>query len=184
MIKSIFVPLTGLDSDRAALQVATRLMREFGAQIDCMHARLDTKSASALAMHETTWRIEQSENERSAKARASFVEACKPYGFSCDTDAKGQASGIRWQEVEGIPLEEYLHHGRMTDVVVAGRETLLPEHCAELVMRTGRPVMIAPAKPAQVIGESVAFAWKDAPECARALTASMAFLLKAKKVLL
>lgn len=51
-------------------------------------------------------------------------------------------------------------------------------------MKTGRPVLIAPAKFAGDVGETIALAWKDGPEFARALTAAMPFLLKAQRVML
>jgi len=72
----------------------------------------------------------------------------------------------------------------MHDVVVVAREKLIPEYCAEAVMSIGRPVIIASAKPQSTIGETVLVAWNNSAESAKALTASMPILRKAKKVIL
>ena len=186
MVKSIFVPLTGFDSDYPALEAAISLAKNFSAQIQCLHVRLDSESALALMTRETAWKIEREEGERSRKAHAMFEEARERHDLAADdVGAVLKGVAIRWQQVEGFPLPETAYHGRMNDLVVVARDAhLLPERIAEIVMRTGRPVLVAPAKPSPSVGETVAVAWKDTPESARALTAAMPFLLKAKKVLL
>lgn len=175
MVKSIFVPLNGMADDRAALSVARTIAQSFGAKVSGVHVRLDVNSALALVTRETSWRAEREENERSTNARAAFDQA---FG------AKGSAAvNARWHEIEGFPLYEYAFHGRMHDLIVIARERQLPEYAAEILMRTGRPVLIAPPRMTETIGESVLLAWNNSPESARALTAAMPMLLKARKVL-
>lgn len=186
MIKSIFVPLTGFDSDYPALEAAATLAKSFGAQIECLHVRLDPESALALMTRETTWKIEREEGELSQKARTTFEEARKRHDLGADdVGAVLKGAAMKWHEVEGFPLPEAAYHGRMNDLIIVARDArLMPERVAEIMMRTGRPVLVAPAKPSSSVGETIAVAWKDSPESARALTAAMPFLLKAKKVLL
>ena len=179
MIKSIFVPLNGLDSDRPALEAAKTLARSLGAKVSGVHIRLDTNSALALATRETSWRIEREENEHSAKARAAFDQV-----FGAEGKAPAAAIDAHWHELEGFPLYEYAFHGRMHDLIVVARERQLPEAVAEILMRTGRPVLLAPSRATETIGESVLLAWNNSAEAAKALTASMPVLLKAKKVLI
>lgn len=179
MIKSILVPLNGMDSDRAALDAAKTMARSFGAKISALHVRLDTNSALALATREISWRAEREENERSTKAHAAFDQA-----FEAKVDAQQAAINAHWHEIEGFPFYEYAFHGRMHDLVVVARERHLPEYAAEILMRTGRPVLIAPSRATETIGDSVLIAWNNSPESARALTASMPVLLKAEKILI
>jgi len=176
MVKSVFVPLNGMDGDWAALGAAKAAARSFGATVSAVHVRLDVNSALALLTRETSWRAEREENERSTNARAAFDQA---FG------AKNSAAVIgHWREIEGLPLYEYAFHGRMHDLIVIARERQLPEYAAEILMRAGRPVLIAPPRATESIGESVLLAWNNSPESARALTAAMPMLLKAKKVLI
>jgi nucleotide-binding universal stress UspA family protein len=165
-----------MDGDRAALSVAKSVAPSFGAKISGVHVRMDVNSALALATRETSWRAERAENERSAKARAAFDRA-----FDA---GNGAAMNAHWREIEGFPLYEYAFHGRMHDLIVVGRERQLPEYAAEILMRTGRPVLMAPPRATETIGESVLLAWNNSPESARALTAAMPMILKAKKVLI
>lgn len=176
MVKSIFVPLNGMDGDRAALSVAKTIALSFGAKVRGVHVRLDVNSALALATRETSWRAEREENERSTNARAAFDQA---FGSK-----DGAAVNAHWREIEGFPLYEYAFHGRMHDLIVIARERQLPDYAAEMLMRTGRPVLIAPPRATETIGESVLLAWNNSPESARALTAAMPMLLKTKKVLI
>ena len=186
MVKSIFVPLTGFDSDHPALEAAITLAKRFGAQIECLHVRLDPENALVLMTREASWKIERKEGQLSQKARAVFEEALKRHDLATDgVGAVLKGVAMKWHEVEGFPLPEAVYHGRMNDLIVIARDArLLPERVAEIVMQTGRPVLVAPAKTGQTIGETIAVAWKDTPESARALTAAMPFLLKAQKVLL
>ncbi|MGN6514676.1 MAG: universal stress protein [Rhizomicrobium sp.] len=177
-MKSIFVPLNGMDGDRAALDAAKMLARSLGAKINGVHVRLDTNSALALATRETSWRAEREENERSSKAHAAFERA-----FASEGSSPAAKVDAHWREIEGFPLYEQVFHGRMHDLVVVARERELPEESAEILMRTGRPVLIAPPRPTETIGEFVLLAWNNSAESARALTASMPLLAKAKKIL-
>jgi len=180
-VKAIFVPMLGTQSDHHALTAAKSLAARFGATVNCVHVHLDINADLALATREVTWRIEREENERSAIARAEFDR-----GFGSGTAGGASQSGItaQWREIVGYPSDEYAYHGRMHDVVVVAREKLLPEHCGEIVMETGRPVIIACARPVEKIGETVLVAWNNSAESAKALTAAMPLLCRAKKVVL
>jgi hypothetical protein len=46
------------------------------------------------------------------------------------------------------------------------------------LMETGRPVLIAPAKAPRTLSGTVAIAWKDRPEAAKAVAAALPFILK------
>ncbi|MBS0274000.1 MAG: universal stress protein [Proteobacteria bacterium] len=184
-MKSIFVPLTGMESDRPALEAAKALALSFGAKVSGVHARIDSNSALALVAHETSWRVEREENELSARSRAEF-DRIFGAGTSSFADGPSQVMAVSacWREVEGFPLSEYAFYGRLHDLIVVARDRLLPEQCAEIIMQTGRPVIIAPPRSTKTIGEVVLVAWNNTPESARALTAAMPILARAKSVLI
>ena len=51
-------------------------------------------------------------------------------------------------------------------------------------MATGRPVLIAPAKAPRTLSGTVANAWKDRPEAAKAVAAAMPFIDMADRVII
>jgi hypothetical protein len=51
-------------------------------------------------------------------------------------------------------------------------------------MRCGRPLLLAPRKAPTSLTAKVAIAWKDTQEAARAVSAAMPFLRKAKSVII
>ena len=53
---------------------------------------------------------------------------------------------------------------------------------AEVVMRSGRPVLVVPDKGAPLKGDAVVVAWKDTREARRALQDGLPFLQRAKQV--
>jgi nucleotide-binding universal stress UspA family protein len=74
------------------------------------------------------------------------------------------------------------------DLIVAGGAPLGREgnyraaDTAELVMVSGRPVLVAPPKAAKFHGRAVVVAWKDTREARRALVDAMPFLKAAEEV--
>jgi nucleotide-binding universal stress UspA family protein len=52
-----------------------------------------------------------------------------------------------------------------------------------LILNAGRPVLIAPARTPENLAPTIAIAWKDTAESARAITAAMPLLAKADLIL-
>lgn len=179
-MKSIFVPVLGAQSDHHALTTAKLLGVPFGATINCAHVRLDVDSALALVTRETSWHIEREEGVRSERAHAEFSRV---FGSQVG-EVASLGINAQWQEIVGYPSDEYAYHGRMHDIVVAAREKDFPDFCGEIVMATGRPVIVASARAVSAVGDNVLVAWNNSPESARALTAAMPILCRAKKVCL
>ncbi|HKD48166.1 MAG TPA: hypothetical protein VKB67_10815 [Rhizomicrobium sp.] len=81
-------------------------------------------------------------------------------------------------------MNETLHQARLHDLTIVARvPELTTDRLDSLVMAAGKPVLVPPAKPAQTVGETVVVAWKDKPEAARAITASLPILTHAKHVI-
>jgi len=92
-----------------------------------------------------------------------------------------------WREEAGYGPAAIAARTRLFDLLIlgqSGRVTDQPYSDAieQALISSGRPVLIAPAQPPKVLGEVVALAWNDQPECARALAAALPFLHAAKAV--
>jgi nucleotide-binding universal stress UspA family protein len=193
MIKTILASLTGCSSDRTVLQAAVAVARIDGGHIDCLRTRIDAVEAAALMaatsprqnadVHGLLRKISDEEAERSSHARQAFEDICKRYTLSVrDTPTDTASISAAWKEQHSF-LNETLHEARYHDLTIMGRdEELSSDRITGVLMQSGRPLLLAPEKPADVIGQNVVVAWKATPEAARALTAASRVLAGAGRV--
>lgn len=194
MIKTILASLTGFGSDRTVLDAAVAAAGIDGAHIDCLHTRIDVSENADFigtaithrdVLQDLTRKLAQEERNRSKHARAEFEESVKRRGLPAK-DKPDDASGVSasWSEVTTLQ-NETLHRARLHDLTVMGRDPeLSSERLYNVLMQSGRPLLLAPPRPVTAIGKTVAIAWKDGPGAARAVTAAMPFIAKAERIFL
>ncbi len=114
--------------------------------------------------------------ERLQAARQRFDEATAglPGGASF-------ASGVQ------LPTPALVAASRAADLIVAGgaprsHDANRDSAPADLVMISGRPVLVAPPAPTPFRGKQVLLAWKDTREARRAMSDAMPFFEKAERV--
>jgi nucleotide-binding universal stress UspA family protein len=95
-----------------------------------------------------------------------------------------------WVAVEEMPCEAVARISRGADLIVAGGSPLNDRDgyrwCdpAELVLKAGRPVLVAPPAGGKLTAEAVVVAWKDTREARRALSDSLPLLKCADEVVI
>ena len=102
----------------------------------------------------------------------------------------GEVEGLKthWAKSEDLPAEALARAGRGADLIVAGGRPLdQMDHYRDvdtgvLVLRAGRPVLIAPPAGGQLSARAVVVAWKDTREGRRALFDALPFLCTAETV--
>jgi nucleotide-binding universal stress UspA family protein len=191
-MKTILVPMLGLGKDEPSLDLAGRVAQLFGAHIDGLHVRRDTVEEVATltmgagAISQEIWDTLEAENlHRAHSARAQFETFCgkKCIPAQAEPGLAATASSA-WLGLIGMFVGEIIRAGRLRDLVVLSRDPLGLTFggLSDIVMRSGRPILIAPDKPRKAVCDTVAIAWKDSAESAHALTAAMPFVAKARKV--
>jgi nucleotide-binding universal stress UspA family protein len=120
-------------------------------------------------------------DELASKTKASFATAAQRHGLKM---AAGPG-GASWQEESGYGPALVASRARFFDAVILGRSERVVEHAysdtiEETLKLSGRPVLIAPAKPPAVIGETIAVGWNGSPEAVHAIAATLSLLEKAK----
>src|SRR5215471_8429513 len=114
------------------------------------------------------------------KATARFDETGKTFR------AQGRSlERIEWRSALEPPGELLLREARAADLLIVGRRH--SENGADpgvIVLRAGRPVLLAPDTIAALPLRRVVVAWKDTRECRRAVRDALPFLQQAKEVLL
>jgi nucleotide-binding universal stress UspA family protein len=196
MIKTILVAASGTPQTKTALSTAVALARPFGAHLECLHVRRDltqmlAQAASAdlgsgVLMADLLETLKLDDGRRCGISHAAFDDICKRERIpTADRPGNiGQLSAC-WREESGDETDRIIRRAHAHDLLViehpssAGLSAGVP---GSLVIGAGCPVLIAPASPRNDLTETTVVAWKDSSEAARAVTAAMALLAKAKRI--
>jgi nucleotide-binding universal stress UspA family protein len=99
-------------------------------------------------------------------------------------------AGAEWRSYPDLPAEMLARQSRAADLIVAGprRNEPLGFHNradpGDLIMKAGRPVLIAPLAMDTLDASSIVVAWKDTRESRRAVSDALPFLERARQVLI
>ena len=174
LLRCILVHVEGNPQTSGRLQVAVDLARMFDATLKGVGAEMLQTYGDPYGLFGGEWVLQLVEDDLK-RAEHTF---------------RAQTTGLKteWTSVEAFPANAMARHARSADVIVAGGVPLGGEgnyraaHPADLAMRCGRPVLVAPPKPGKFHGRAVIVAWKDTREARRALADSLPFLIAAEQV--
>jgi nucleotide-binding universal stress UspA family protein len=193
MFNYLLVPSTGSAFDRPVVETALRAANPSSSHIEFLHVRMDVKRAmvmmagSGMTFGTGLVGLEQDAADCERRARDGFKAFCAEYGLNA-TGAPAASISASWHMVIGEEPVCLAKRARTADVVVIGRrrndEPIAWGMMGAALMDTGRPILIAPAEPPFTLQKTVAIAWKDRPEAARAVTAAMPFIAKAERVVI
>src|SRR5690349_17839090 len=198
MIKTILVLATGSDTDDAVFTSALAIARAFDAHLDILHVRIDP-AATAAAMSADgggatiltglVAKIAEEAQQREDKTKQQFQRFCAREGVTvAETPAGQPGPSAQWLREIGDEAYWVAEHGRSADLLLIGRSAadqgVSMDTIETAVLGSGRPVLIPPAAPLAGLPETMVIAWKAAPEAARAVTAAMPLLSKAKQILI
>jgi nucleotide-binding universal stress UspA family protein len=197
-IKTIMAALSGGTASNGACEIACRLAARFGALLTALHVRPDVSGmviaagaeglATAAAVH---WTMEAAEalTARQAQVEADFTATALRHYLSVAASVETPASpSAVWEEQMGDVSRIIAARARFFDLVVLGRSDRViaaphSDAIEQTLIHSGRPVLVAPAAPPEVLGETVAFAWNGSAQAVRALVAALPFLRQAKQAL-
>src|SRR5277367_1995586 len=199
MIKTIFVPASGTQSDHSVFAAALAVARPLGAHLDFYHQRMSACEAAIRlppvqfvvgpAITHALDNLEQRDKDLSTTAIRHIEEFCAANKVSMRQNA-GVTDHISasWTEETDQAEARLMFHARHSDLVVVGRKhtnDLMPYKLTEwLLMGSGRPIVIAPASEVTRVTGTVVVGWKETPEAARSLAAALPLLIQADSVVL
>ena len=198
MIKTILVAATGSQTDDAVFTSALAAARAFNAHLDFLHVRVDaaamvaamaTDGSGAAMVSGLVERIDEEATRREDTGRQLFERFCERERLAIANIPAGQQSPTaQWLRQTGDEAYWVREYGRAADLLVIGHpnddQGISIDTIEAALVGTGRPVLIVPATPLVSLPETIVIAWKAAPEAARAVTAAMPLLSKAKRVLI
>lgn len=189
-MRVVLVPLFGSGSDAACLDAALALAGRFGAHVTGLFVRIDPldvipvigEGVSPAVIDQLTQAAAAEMDRQHAAARAAFDAACAKSGVA-RADAPGEAgkASAGWAELTGRRDDLVPRKARVSDLTVLRRpneET--PPELHSVVEATlfggGRPLLVLPPGGAAQLGRTVAIAWNDSTEAARAVAGALPFL--------
>ncbi len=197
MIRTILVPLAGDSAGTPdTLETAGNLARAFGAHLVCLHVRTDGTTylegltgggaLASMPADELAELIDRDGDKRCQAARRQFDEFCSRRSIPIVTQASSARDGIsaELQLEYGDPVDAVASAGRVCDLTVMRRptDTGVPQgvlHAA--LFETGRPLLLAVPEP-RTAYDRIVIGWHPGVESARAVSAAMPFLKRAKAI--
>lgn len=202
-MRTILAAVSGGSASFGALELACRLALRFGSHVEALHVQVDPQdvavavadpfgaATAGLFIDEVT----RASARDLARSRSLFDDAVRRHGLAVCHASPPPGSdqwlldhaSASWREEMGYSATAIANRARLFDLLVLGRSGRIvdqphSEAIEEALLTSGRPVLIAPAEPPKVLGESIAVAWNDSPECAKALAAAMPLLVQAREV--
>ncbi|MEH2505931.1 nucleotide-binding universal stress UspA family protein [Bradyrhizobium sp. AZCC 1578] len=195
-IKRILVPLPGSASHTGQIETALSAAKALGAHVQALfiseppppvtRGGLTVTEMGRTAAIPVNWHAE--ERERAARdAREVFAQACAVVGIPMlsASDEPGSPLAASWREAEGSYVEIAVQRAAAFDLMIAASATVMESLMAiaeQSLLRTRRPVLLAPASLQSDLTDSVMIAWDESPECWHAVSAAIPFMQLAKSV--
>lgn len=196
-IKAILVAVSGGSATGGAIDLACQLAQRFRAHLEGYHVQLDIAGAAAVlgdevALGPTGMIIEAMLAEgrvTASQVRSLFDTILARHGIAVDQwpqPVEGRASAC-WREQTGYAPELVAKRARFFDLAVLGRsgravDGPYSDTVEEVLGRSGRPVLLAPAEAPSAVSSTIAIAWNGSAESVKALAMSLPFLALAETV--
>ncbi len=191
----VLAAMQGTPGDASALETGYEIVRRFNAHLEALHVRPDPRltvpfvadSISGAAVDEIIVAIEREAEDRARTARQCFDTWRERAGAFTAEDPDGEGPSCAWSEAVGDQERILAAHARTADLTVFGQVpaeqvTFDDAPLIEAVlMESGRPLLLAPAL-SPSFARTVAIAWNDSAEAARAVAMALPFLIGAEQV--
>lgn len=193
-IKVIVAPLSGVEGGEASLETALSVGKHLDAHVEAYHVSLDSRESVAYlaegmtsAMIQDIMKaVDKEGGDRAQRAHQQFEGACKRAGVSVTPGRSAEGFSASFAAATGREDDLIALRGRLSDLIVAGRredDDGAARSVLEIsLLETGRPVLVAPPRPALSFGRVVGVAWNGSAEAARAIGAGLPFLREAETV--
>jgi nucleotide-binding universal stress UspA family protein len=197
-MKKMLVLAGGGDGDAAVFATALAVAQPLGAHLEFCHVQVEPGEAAAWEPHaefargpmmrEMMRRLRTEAAMRAAGARRHFDQFCELRGVIISDQPRADGVSASWREETGDAQRRLMFRARHNDLVVLGRPAApngLPLHLLEeLLLGSGRPLLIAAPQPSRELLGTVMVCWKETAEAARAVAAAMPLLTSSARVIL
>jgi nucleotide-binding universal stress UspA family protein len=198
-MKNILVAASGGAVDSVVFATALAAAQPLGAHLEFFHLRVPLGEAARHTPHVAFARgaglrhalqeLHAEDEARSAAAHAGFAAFCAQFNIPTaahPSGYRGVTASLR--EESGEAAEHLVRAARHNDLVVLGRHThadgFPPDFIEHVLLRSGRPVLVAPPNRPPTLTGTIMVCWKETPEAARAVAAALPLLAKSRHVVI
>jgi nucleotide-binding universal stress UspA family protein len=179
---TVMVSLALDHSNDACLEIAGQLVKRFGA---CAIGVAAGEFSPPLYFAEGEAQKVFVEGHATLRNRIAEVEA------QFRAAMQNRATAVEWRCAEDFPTRFVIQQARAADLVVVGEggrgvlaDPFTQANPGDLLMQIGRPLLVAPDGVDWLDLRCVLVAWKDTPECRRAVVDALPILQEAKDVII
>lgn len=195
-IRNLLVPVSGMASDEAAVDIALLVARRFDAHVDGLHVQREARADIPLGEDSSTLHAELVKQTQrfiegeTREARTRFERLLADAGVEPrDGQELLAAPSASWHVATGLEAQEVARRGMAYDLIVLGLEAARDQETSRetleaALFNTGRPVLLAPPDLPKLPGETVFVAWNRSVQSSRAVFSSLFFLRRARRVVL
>src|ERR1700675_2077631 len=179
---TVMVSLALDRSNDARLEIAGQLAERFGAHVIGI-----TAGEFSPPLYFTTGEQAQKvldEGQAAVKNRVAEVEA------EFRAAMQNRAAAVEWRCAEDFPTRFIVQQARAADIIIVGEggrdplgDPFMQADPGDLLMQTGRPLLVVPETSNWLDMRNVLIAWKGTPEARRAVVDALPMLRKAKDVI-
>ena len=189
-MKTLLVPVEPHDAIQSVLETALMLGTKLDAYIEgfALRPAIDNMVTMDPVNSLTVVSLRETDQEIIKEARAIFDSFMRDKAV---LHPEGTESSLSYAWCDTAPSgEDFVgSYGRIFDLIVLGRPAKSRQGprmttLESALFESGRPVLLAPPKPPQSIGERVLLAWNCSTEQARATASAMPLLRKATRVVI
>lgn len=196
--RTILVAVSGGSASRGAVETACRLARRFNSHLEGLHIAVDAQvptwpAAERSASKALAEAMKRAADEAAATARQAFDTAIARHALAHseavlvdNASSPPREASASWRSETKFDTTALARRARLFDLVVLGRSGRAVREpfgttIEHTLLEAGRPVLVAASTALEKLGDTIALAWNDTPESARALAAAMPLLTQASR---
>jgi nucleotide-binding universal stress UspA family protein len=197
-MKRILVPLPSSVDATSEIDMALSAAKMLDAYVEALYileplppipSRVGVTEGSRtarLAARPASWVIEEQE-KHTQERREQFIQACalQHVPVLSAGETFGALPAASWREAEGEYGQIAVERAAAFDLMVATSAAvveLLKDIAERSLLRTHRPVLLAPQRVASDLAGTAMVAWDESLQCWHAVSAAISFLQKAQSV--
>lgn len=199
MFKTLLIPLFGQNGDKETLELADEILRDAGGHLGCLYVHDDAAAVAScmqtdamgvpIATPQLIAALNEEADNQKKKARRAFDRFCEKHAIRVQASPGGtDALSASWHEDNAEIVDSISCAARYHDAVIFKRGPKFADpslaSIGSITIGSGRAVLLFPEhwQPRPV--RSVAVAWKDTPEAARAVGLALPVLKQSRHVFL